>query len=83
MGAYDYSHNRFRSYLSSSKSGTGSMRFLRGVRGRYPSGGRIHPAQDNLSTHTPPAAVTEARKLRFTVVPTPTNASHLNPIVRP
>jgi hypothetical protein len=36
--------------------------------------------QDNLSTPTPPAAVAEARKLNMTFVPTPTNASHLNPI---
>ncbi len=56
------------------------MRFLRWVRGDYPSGGRIHLTQDNLSTHTTPAAVAVARKLRIIFVLTPTNASHLNPI---
>ena len=80
MGAYDYYHKRFRGYLSSSKNGAGYVRFLRWVRGNYPSGGRIHLIQDNLSTHTTPAAVAVARKLRITFVPTPTNASHLNPI---
>ena len=80
MGAYDYYHKRFRGYLTSSKSGDGWVRFLRWVRGKYPSGGRVYLIQDNLSTHTTPAAVTEARRLRITFVPTPTNASHLNPI---
>jgi DDE superfamily endonuclease len=57
------------------------VRFLRWVRSKYPFGGRIYLIQDNLSTHTTPAAVAEARRLRMTFVPTPTtNASHLNPI---
>jgi hypothetical protein len=47
---------------------------------KVPFGGRIYLIQDNLSTPTPPAAVAEARKLDITFVPTPTNASHLNPI---
>jgi hypothetical protein len=36
--------------------------------------------QDNLSTHTTPAAVAAAQRLRITFVPTPINAGHLNPI---
>jgi hypothetical protein len=39
MGAYDYYPKRFRGYLSSSKSGAGYVRFLRWVRGKYPSAG--------------------------------------------
>ena len=80
MGAYDYYHHRFRGYLSRPKNGAGWVRFLHWVRGKYPSGGRIYLIQDNLSTHTTPAAVAAARRLRITFVPTPTNASHLNPI---
>ena len=80
MGACDYHHKRFRGYLSSSKNGAGHVRFLRWVRGKYPSGGRIYPIQDNLSTHTTPAAVAEARRPNITFAPTPTNARHLNPI---
>jgi transposase len=80
MGAYDYYHKRFRGYPSASKSGVGCVRFLRWVRDKYPSGGRVYLIQDNLSAHTTPAAVAEARKLRITFVLTPTNASHLNPI---
>ncbi|MCI4326775.1 MAG: IS630 family transposase [Thermoplasmata archaeon] len=80
MGAYDYYHKRFRGYLSPSKNGAGYVRFLRWVRERYPSGRKIYLIQDHLSTHTTPAAVLEAQKLRITFVPTPTNASHLNPI---
>lgn len=80
MGAYDYYHQRLRGYLSARKSGGGWVRFLRWVRRGYPSGGRIYLIQDNLSTHTTPAAVEEAHRLNITFVPTPTNASHLNPI---
>lgn len=80
MGAYDYYHKRFRGYLSSKKSGAGWVYFLRWVRRQYPSGGEIYLIQDNLSTHTTPAAVAEACRLSITFVPTPTNASHLNPI---
>jgi transposase len=80
MGAYDYYHKRLRGYLSRRKTGADWVRFLRWVRSKYPSGNRIYLIQDNLSTHTTPAAVAEARKLKITFVPTPTNASHLNPI---
>jgi hypothetical protein len=57
MGASDYYHKRFRGHHSSLKSGAGYVRFIRWVRGRYPSGGRIHLIPDNLSTHITPAAV--------------------------
>jgi transposase len=80
MGAYDYYHKRLRGYLSRRKTGADWVRFLRWVRSKYPSGGRIYLIQDDLSTHTTPAAVAEARRPRITFVPTPTNASHLNPI---
>jgi transposase len=80
MGAYDYYHKRLRGYLSRRKTGADWVRFLCWVRSKYASGGRIYLIQDNLSTHTTPAAVAEARRLRITFVPTPTNASHLNPI---
>ena len=59
MGAYDYYHHRFRGYLSPSKNGAGYVRFLHWVRGKYPSGERIYLIQDNLSTHTTPAAVAD------------------------
>lgn len=80
MGAYDYYPKRLRGYLSRRKTGADWVRFLRWVRSKYPVGGRIYLIQDNLSTHTTPTAVAEARRRRITFVPTPTNASHLNPI---
>lgn len=80
MGAHDYYQKRFRGHLSASTSGAGWVRFLRWVRSRYLAGGRIYLIQDNLSTQTTPGAVAEARRLKITFVPTPTNASHLNPI---
>jgi Homeodomain-like domain len=71
IGAYDYYHKRFRGYLASSKSGAGYVRFLRWVRRKYPFGGRSYLTQDNLSMHTTPAAVAEARKLGIVFVLTP------------
>jgi transposase len=80
MGMYDYFHRTLRGYLSPKKSGGNWVRFLRYVRGWYPSDERIYLIQDNLSTHTTPAALREARRLRISLVPIPTNSSHMNPI---
>ncbi|MGD0250245.1 MAG: hypothetical protein ABSB97_05090 [Thermoplasmata archaeon] len=79
MGAYDYYRKRFCDYLSSSKGRAGYVPFLRWVRRKCPSDGRIYLSQDSLSTHTTPAAVAEAREVKIAFVPTPTNASHPNP----
>jgi hypothetical protein len=54
MGAYDYYHQRFRGYLSRRKTGADWVRFLRWVRSKYPSEGRIYLIQDNLFPPTPP-----------------------------
>ena len=53
MGAYDYYHKRLRGFLSRRKTGAEWVRFLRWVRSKYPSGGRIYLIQDN-SPRTPP-----------------------------
>lgn len=80
MGMYDYYHRTLRGYLSPRKSGTNWVRFLRYVRRGYPPHERIYLIQDNLSTHTTPEALREARRLKISLVPIPTNSSHLNPI---
>lgn len=80
MGMYDYYHHTLRGYLSPRKRGSDWMRFLRYVRRWYPSGERIYLIQDNLSAHTTPAGRREARRLRISFVPIPTNASQWNPI---
>jgi transposase len=80
MGAYDYFHDVFHGYLSRRKTGADWVRYLRYVRSWYPGDDRIFLIQDNLSTHTTPAASAEARRLNIQFIPTPTNASHLNPI---
>jgi transposase len=80
MGMYDYFHRQLRGYLSPRKSGSNWVRFLRYVRGWYPPHERIHMIMDNLSTHTTPEALREARRLKISLVPIPTNSSHLNPI---
>ena len=80
MGMYDYYHRRLRGYLSPRKRGSDWVRFLRYVRRWYPPNERIYLIQDNLSAHTTPACQCEARRLKITFVPIPTNASHWNPI---
>lgn len=80
MGMYDYYHKVLRGYLSRRKCGSDWVRFLRYVRTWYPPGKRIYLIQDNLSAHTTPDSRSEARRLKITFVPIPTNASHWNPI---
>ena len=63
MGMYDYFHKVLRGYLSPRKSGANWVRFLRYVRRWYPPSERIYLIQDNLSTHTTPEALREARRL--------------------
>ncbi|MGA8542700.1 MAG: IS630 family transposase [Thermoplasmata archaeon] len=80
MGMYDYFHRTLRGYLSPRKRGANWVRFLRYVRRWYPSGERIYLVQDNFSAHTTREARREARQLKISLVPIPTNSSHLNPI---
>jgi transposase len=80
MGMYDYYHKTLRGYLSRRKCGSDWVKFLRYVRRWYPPGKRIYLIQDNLSAHTTPDCRREARRLKITFVPIPTNASHWNPI---
>jgi transposase len=80
MGMYDYFHRQLRGYLAPKKSGSNWVRFLRYVRGWYPPNERIYLIMDNLSTHTTPEALREARRRKISLVPIPTNSSHLNPI---
>ena len=80
MGMYDYFHKVLRGYFSPRKSGANWVRFLRYVRRWYPPDERIYLIQDNLSTHTTPEALREARRLKISLVPIPTNSSHMNPI---
>jgi transposase len=80
FGMYDYYHDRLHDFLSPTKHARVWCRFLRYVRRHYPSGARVYLINDNLSTHWTPRARRWARALRISMVPTPTNASHLNPI---
>lgn len=80
MGAYDFYHDKMHGWVSPRKRGSDWARHLRFIRRKYPKGGRIYLIQDNLSAHTTPECVAEAKRLNIEFVPTPTNASHLNPI---
>ncbi len=80
FGMYDYYHDRFHGFLAPTKHSWVWCRFLRYVRRHYPKGGRVYLINDNLSTHWTAEARAVARVLRISLVPTPTNASHLNPI---
>lgn len=77
---YDYYHDAMRGFLGKRKDAATWSRFLRYVRKWYPQRHRIYLIQDNLSAHLTQDVRREARRLRITFVPTPTDASHLNPI---
>jgi transposase len=80
MGAYDFYHDKMYGWVSRRKRGIDWVKHLRFIRSKYPDGGRIYLIQDNLSAHTTPDCLAEAERLDIEFVPTPTNASHLNPI---
>jgi transposase len=79
-GVHDCFHQVLRGYFPLRKRGSNWARLLRYARRWHPSGERIYPIQDNLSTHTTPEALREARRVRISLVPIPTNCSHMNPI---
>lgn len=80
MGMHDFFHDRMHGWITRRKRGTDWARHLRYVRSKYPGRERIYLIQDNLSAHTTPECVAEARRLNIVFVPIPTNASFLNPI---
>jgi len=80
FGAYHVAGNRMWGRLERRKGGKPWLRHLKSIRQRFPAEQRIYVIQDNLSAHTTPEIRQWAQENRVTLVPTPTQASWLNPI---
>lgn len=80
FGAYHVSKNRLWGWLRKKKGGKAWLTFLKSIRAKFPREDRIYLIQDNLSAHWTPEIRSWARENNMTLVPTPTNASWLNPI---
>lgn len=80
FGAYHVGGNRLWGRLERRKGGKPWLRHLKSIRKRFPREQRVYVIQDNLSAHTTPDVESWARENSVFLVPTPTNASWLNPI---
>ena len=81
MGAYDVGADRFWGHLEQRRvTGAVTLEFLKDIRRRYPAETTVYIVMDNLSAHWTPAIRRWAIQSNVGLLPTPTNASHLNRI---
>jgi len=81
LGAYDVGADRFWGRLEArSVTAKVVLEFLRGIRRRYPPETTVYIVMDNLSAHWTPEIRRWAADSNVGLLPTPTNASHLNRI---
>lgn len=81
MGAYDVGADRFWGRLEDrSVTSEVTLEFLKDIRRRYPDETTVYIVMDNLSAHWTPAIRAWAVDNNVGLLPTPTNASHLNRI---
>jgi len=81
LGAYDVGADRFWGQLEDRRvTGQVTLEFLRDIRSRYPAETTVYIVMDNLSAHWVPAIRRWAVNNNVGLLPTPTNASHLNRI---
>jgi transposase len=81
MGAYDVGADQFWGRLEARRvTGEVTLEFLRDIRSRYPAETTVYIVMDNLSAHWVPAIRQWALDNNVALLPTPTNASHLNRI---
>jgi transposase len=83
LGAYDVGADRLWGHLEARRvTGTVVLEFLKDIRRRYPPDVTVYIVMDNLSAHWTPAIRAWAGDVTNNValLPTPTNASHLNRI---
>ena len=78
--AFNPHHGTFFGRLSGRKLSKNILSFFMGLRRQYPAEQRMHTIMGNLSAHRTQDIVRWARGNRVSLVPTPTNASWLNPI---
>jgi transposase len=81
MGAYDLGADRLWGRLEKRRvTGKVTLEFLKGIRRRYPAEVTVYIVMDNLSAHWIPDIRRWAVDNNVGLLPTPTNASHLNRI---
>lgn len=81
MGAYDVGADRFWGHIEKrSVTSKVTLEFLKDIRRRYPAETTVYIVMDNLSAHWTPAIRQWAVTNNVGLLPTPTNASHLNRI---
>jgi transposase len=81
LGAYDVGADRLWGHLEKRRvTGEVVLEFLKDIRRRYPAEVTVYIVMDNLSAHWVPAIKQWAIANNVGLLPTPTNASHLNRI---
>jgi transposase len=81
LGAYDVGADRLWGRVESRRvTGAVVLEFLRDIRRRYPADVTVYIVMDNLSAHWTPDIRRWAVASNVGLLPTPTNASHLNRI---
>lgn len=81
MGAYDVGADRFWGRLEKRRvTAKVTLEFLRDIRRRYPAETTVYIVMDNLSAHWTAEIRRWAHDNNVALLPTPTNASHLNRI---
>jgi transposase len=81
LGAYDVGADRLWGHVEARRvTGDVVLEFLRDIRRRYPAEVTVYIVMDNLSAHWTPDIRRWAVANNVGLLPTPTNASHLNRI---
>ena len=81
LGAYDVGADRLWGHVEARRvTGDVVLEFLRDIRHRYPTEVTLYIVMDNLSAHWTPDIRRWAVTNNVGLLPTPTNASHLNRI---
>lgn len=81
LGAYDVGADKLWGCLEARRvTGAVVLQFLQDIRRRYPAETTLYVVMDNLSAHWTPAIRSWAVQNNVGLLPTPTNASHLNRI---
>jgi transposase len=81
MGAYDVGADRLWGHLEArSVNAKVVLEFFKDIRRRYPAETMLYIVMDNLSAHWTPEICAWANQHHVGLLPTPTNASHLNRI---
>jgi len=81
LGAYDVGADRLWGHVEARRvTGEVVLEFLKDIRRRYPAEVTVYIVMDNLSAHWTPDIRRWAHDNNVGLLPTPTNASHLNRI---